>query len=142
MGEYQIGKVVGVTGDEVFVTLVDHESSPDNEWGVPDSMTVHLSSPVGPTPVLIGQPGTFVTVALPACKLLCMVTGIDMREGKVSVNDLREADADGAILLNGTTRSLSTIPVGTINAQGKFERGTDVLPTVNAPVFCGDPDAD
>lgn len=68
MSEYQIGKVVGVTGDEIFVSLVDHDSSADPEFGVPDSMTVHLSSPTGPAPVLIGQPGTFVTMpSLPAC---------------------------------------------------------------------------
>ena len=60
MSDYQIGKVVGVTGDEIFVTLVDHEPSADFERGVPDSMTIHLPTPAGPTPVLIGQPGTFI----------------------------------------------------------------------------------
>jgi uncharacterized protein len=64
MNNYQIGKVVGVTGDEIFVALVDHEPSEDCERGVPDSMTIHLTTPTGPTPVLIGQPGTFVAVAL------------------------------------------------------------------------------
>lgn len=139
MSDYQIGEVVGVTGDEVFVTLVDHEPSAASECGVPDSMTIHLQTAAGPTPVLIGQPGTFITVALPAGRLLCMVTGIEMREGKVTFTESREADADGTMLLDRATRGLSTIPVGTINASGKFERGTDVLPTVNAPVFAVSP---
>lgn len=139
MNDYQIGKVVGVTGDEIFVTLDDHDPSADSERGVPDSMTIHLPTLEGPTPVLIGQPGTFITVALPAGKLLCMVTGIEMREGKVGTLESREAKADGAMLLDRATRGLSTIPVGTIDASGKFERGTDVLPTVNAPVFAVSP---
>lgn len=139
MSDYQIGKVVGVTGDEIFVTLVDHEPSADSERGVPDSMTIHLPTAAGPTPVLIGQPGTFITVALPAGKLLCMVTGIEMREDKVSSSESREAEANGTMLLDRATRGLSTIPVGTIGASGNFDRGTDVLPTVNAPVFAVSP---
>jgi DNA helicase HerA-like ATPase len=139
MNDYQIGKVVGVTGDEIFVTLVDHESSADSERGVPDSMAIHLPTTAGPTPVLIGQPGTFITVALPAGKLLCMVTGIEMREGKVSSSESKQAEADGTMLLDRATKGLSTIPVGTIDASGKFERGTDILPTVNAPVFAVSP---
>lgn len=139
MSDYQIGKVVGVTGDEIFVTLVDHEPSADSERGVPDSMTIHLPTAAGPTPVLIGQPGTFITVALPAGKLLCMVTGIEMREDKVSSSESREAEANGTMLLDRATRGLSTIPVGTIDASGNFDRGTDVLPTVNAPVFAVSP---
>lgn len=140
MGTYQIGKVVGVSGDEIFVSLVDYERTEDAEKGVPESMTVHLPSPVGPLPVQIGQPGTFVTVSLPAAKLLCMVTGIEMRETRATVADLRAADARGEMLLDRATRGVSTIPVGTINAAGQFERGADVLPTVNAPAFAVSPE--
>jgi len=140
MDNYQIGKVVGVTGDEIIVTLVNHESPPTGERGVPDSMTVHLAGATGPVPVLIGQPGTFITVALPSGRLLCMVIGIEMREGKVSSTEMREAEAAGELPLDKVTRGLSTIPVGTIDAAGLFERGTDVLPTVNAPVFAVSPD--
>lgn len=139
MNDYRIGKVVGVTGDEIFVTLVDHEPSAEVECGVPDSMTVHLDTADGPMPVVIGQPGTFVSIALPAGKLLCMVTGIEMREMKVPVADVRDAAAEGALLLDRATRALATIPVGTIDSAGKFERGTDVLPTVNSPVFATTP---
>ena len=139
MSDYQIGKVVGVTGDEVFVNLVDYDNSTDIEFGVPESMAVHLPTASGPIPVLIGQPGTFITVSLPAGMLLCMVTGVEMREGKFSASESREAVADGLMLLDRATRGLSTIPVGTIDASGNFERGTVVLPTVNAPVFAVPP---
>jgi uncharacterized protein len=138
MTDYQIGRVIGVTGDELFVSLMDHDTSGD-ECGVPDSMTIHLATATGPSPLLIGQPGTFITVALPASKLLCMVTGIDMREGKIGGAESREAETRGTMLLDRALRGLSAIPVGTLDASGKFERGTDILPTVNAPVFAVSP---
>lgn len=140
MSDYRIGKVVAVSGDEIFISLVEHEQSEDVERGVPDSMTVHLTSSTGPIPVQIGQPGTFVMVALPAGKLLCMVTAIEMREGKPTVSELREADIQGQMLLERATRGVSTVPVGTIDVAGRFERGSDVLPTVNAPAFAVSPE--
>jgi DNA helicase HerA-like ATPase len=139
MSDYQIGKVVGVTGDQIFIALVDHETSSDNERGVPDSMTVHLPTTTGPMPVLIGQPGTFVTIALPAGKLLCMVTAVEMQEGKIGTAESKEAEVAGTLFLDRATRGLVTIAVGTLDAAGKFERGTDVLPTVNAPAFAVTP---
>ncbi len=132
---YQIGKVCGVSGDEILVNVIDYKSDATGESGVPESMTVHLASDLGPVPVVIGQPGTFVIVALPAASLLCMVVGITMREGKVSAAESKEALHSGALLLDPTSRSLVTVPVGTIGSTGAFERGADVLPTVNAPVF-------
>jgi DNA helicase HerA-like ATPase len=140
MSDYQIGKVVGVTGDEIFVSLIDHEQTTSSEMGVPESMTIHLSGSAGPVPVLIGQPGTFVIIALPAGRLLCMITGVEMREAKTMASELREVDFAGAFVLDRASRGLATIAVGTMDATGKFERGSDVLPTVNAPVFAAAPE--
>lgn len=140
MSDYQIGKVVGVTGDEIFVSLLDHEQSTGSEMGVPESMTIHLASGAGPMPVLIGQPGTFVNIALPAGRLLCMVTSVEMREAKNSASELRDVDSAGAFVLDRASRGLATIAVGTMDANGNFERGSDVLPTVNAPVFAVAPE--
>ncbi|MDR3412384.1 MAG: DUF87 domain-containing protein [Formivibrio sp.] len=140
MSDYQIGKVIAVSGDEIFVSLLDHEQSTGSELGVPDSMTIHLPSAAGPMPVLIGQPGTFINIALPAGRLLCMVTRVEMREAKTTSLELREADSDGAFVLDQASRGLATIAVGTMDATGKFERGTDILPTINAPVFAVAPD--
>src|ERR1043166_1957242 len=140
MSDYQIGKVVAVTGDEIFVSLLDHELVTGSEMGVPESMTIHLASGAGPIPVLIGQPGTFVIIALPAGRLLCMVTSVEMREAKNTASELREVDSAGAFVLDRASRGLATIAVGTLDSAGKFERGSDVLPTVNAPVFAVAPE--
>lgn len=136
MSDYRIGKVVAVTGDQVFVSLLDEDE--EGTAGVPVSMTVDMPSPNGPVPLLIGQPGTFVSVSLPSGYLLCMVTGIEMKEERIAAPDMREAASADLALLDRVSRSLSTVPVGTIDASGTFERGTDVLPTVNAPVFAVD----
>ena len=136
---YQIGKVCGVSGDEILVNVLDHRTDETGESGVPENMIVHLPSDAGPVPVVIGQPGTFVVVALPAASLLCMVVGITMKEGRYSAGESRHAALTGALLLDPTSRALVTVPVGTIGSAGTFERGTDVLPTVNAPVFAASP---
>lgn len=133
---YRIGKVISVTGDQVFVALVEHDGSEPS--GVPASMTVDLLGPAGPTPLLIGQPGTFVLVSLPAGYLLCMVTGIDMKEERISSVESKQAGQDSLLLLDRVSRVLTTVPVGTLDAAGKFERGADTLPTVNAPSFAVD----
>ncbi len=133
MSEYRIGKVVAVTGDQVFVTLLDEHE--DGSAGVPASMTVDVPSPGGPVPLLIGQPGTFVLVSLPAGYLLCMVTGIEMKEERIAASELRQAADAGLSLIDRVSRNLSTVPVGTLDASGAFERGAGILPTVNAPVF-------
>ena len=62
-----------------------------------------------------------------------------MTEAKISASEIRVADAEGTTLLDRAKRELSTIPIGTIDASGKFERGADILPTVNAPVFAVSP---
>ncbi|RKK05294.1 DUF87 domain-containing protein [Pseudoroseomonas wenyumeiae] len=133
MSHYRIGKAVAVTGDQVFVSLLDHDV--DGPGGVPASMTVDMPSAAGPVPVLIGQPGTFVLVSLPAGYLLCMVTGIEMKEERISAPELRQAADTEMALIDRVSRTLSTVPVGTLDVSANFERGTDVMPTVNAPVF-------
>ena len=69
-----------------------------------------------------------------------MVTGVEMREVNATASEIREAAADGSFVLDRATRGLATIAVGTTDAVGKFERGTDVLPTINAPVFAVPPE--
>lgn len=132
--QYRIGKVTAVAGDQIFVSLVDHDET-DPPSGVPASMTVNVQSLAGPVPLLIGQPGTFVLVSLPAGYLLCMVVGIEMKEERISSPEIRVAAAEDVLIMERVSRSLSVVPVGTLNSSGDFERGTDVMPTVNAPVF-------
>jgi len=137
---YQIGKVCGVSGDEIAINITDYKMENTHGSGVPDNMTVYLNSKLGPIPVVIGQPGSFVIVALPAASLLCMVVGITMKEGRNSSSEARDAETTGTLLLDATSRSLVVVPVGTIDSTERFERGTDVLPTVNAPVFAASPE--
>lgn len=134
---YRIGKVVAVTGDQVFVSLVDLDND-EPPSGVPASMTVDIPGAAGPTPLLIGQPGTFVMVSLPAGYLLCMVTGIEMKEERIPASEAKQADYESVMLLDRVSRNLSTVPVGTLDSSGAFERGTDTMPTVNTPVFAVD----
>lgn len=134
---YRIGKVVAVTGDEVFVALVDYDAG-DPPSGVPASMSIDVPSSAGPVPLLVGQPGTFVMVSLPAGYLLCMVTGIEMKEERIPAAEIKQASQEAVLLVDRVTRSLSTVPVGTLDVKGAFERGTDTMPTVNAPVFAVD----
>lgn len=139
MVDYQIGKVSSVSGDGIVVSLLDHEQDASTEFGVPDSMTVSLPTAEGPSKVLIGQPGTFISVALPSGRLLCMVIEIRMQEHKPTQAERNEAASDGSLLVDRASRHLTTIPVGTIDSAERFERGSDVLPTVNAPAFAVSP---
>ena len=138
MSNYKIGKIVGVTGERVFISLIDH-SDGDVEEGVPTSMIINLPTEEGPTPLLIGQPGTFVSVAIPSGTLLSMITTIDMRESVPLQSEIRSAEAEGEAIVDAHKRIVSAIPVGTIDASGSFERGTDVLPTINSSVFAVPP---
>jgi DNA helicase HerA-like ATPase len=131
---YRIGKVISVSGDQIFVSLADHDGK-EPASGVPASMSVDVPSAAGPTPLMIGQPGTFILVSLPAGYLLCMVIGIDMKEERISSVETKRAGEDALLLLDRVSRVLSTVPVGTLDTAGTFERGADTLPTVNAPAF-------
>lgn len=134
---YRIGKVVAVTGDQIFVSLIEFDND-EPPSGVPASMTVDIPSEAGPSPLLIGQPGTFVMLSLPAGFLLCMVTGIEMKEERIPIAEVKQAGQESLALLDRVSRSLSTVPVGTLDIRGAFERGTDTMPTVNAPVYAVD----
>ena len=135
MSNYRIGKVVGVSGERLFISLIDYIDGVNAEEGVPASMIVNLSSEIGPTPLLIGQPGTFVSVALPSGSLLAMITTIDMKESTPLQSDVRTAEAEGEAIVEEHKRVVSAVPVGTLDAAGTFERGSDVLPTVNSAAY-------
>ena len=98
-------------------------------------MNISIDTSVGPIPVLIGQPGTFVLVSIPNGMLLSMITDISMKETSVISNDIKKAEISNEYLIQSQLRIISVIPVGTIDASGNFERGTDLLPTVNNDVF-------
>lgn len=124
MSDYVIGKVNAVSGDIIEVSL---ENFQDNR-GVPENMIITFSQDGKPEPVLIGQPGTFLKVQLTNGMLLCMVADIKMKE-------TTQNDKSTKYAIELPTRTLTLIPFGTINEYKKFERGTDILPTVNSNVY-------
>ena len=139
MNDYKIGKVVGVSGERVFVSLIDHTDGDGTEEGVPSTMIVNLPGEDGPIPLLIGQPGTFVSIGLPSGRLLAMITTIDMKENPPVQSEIRAAEAEGEAIVDEHKRVVLAVPVGTVDAGGTFERGTDVLPTVNSSAFAVPP---
>lgn len=139
MSDYRIGKVVGVSGERIFISLVDYSDGGEMEEGVPPTMIVNLPTEGGPSPLLIGQPGTFVSVGLPSGRLLAMITTIDMKEATPLQSEIKTAEAEGQAIVEGHKRVVCAVPVGTLNSGGNFERGTDVLPTVNSSTFAVSP---
>lgn len=135
MDNYKIGKVVGVSGERIFVSLIDYSDAEGTEEGVPPTMIVNLPTDGGPAPLLIGQPGTFISIGLPSGRLLGIITTIDMKETSPLQTEIRTAEVEGEAIVEEHKRVVSAVPVGTIDAGGIFERGTDVLPTVNSSVY-------
>lgn len=136
MERYVIGKVISVSGSDVEVELFPVTEDSGKKSGVPDDMKVSVDSKdSGPTPILIGQPGSFVSIAMGAYELLCMVVNIKMVDKPFLASEFKQADLNGGVLIANIKRHLSIIPVGTIDAKGEFERGADVLPTVNNTVY-------
>jgi len=133
MRAYEIGKVVSVSGEKLIISLAP--LSVDGKKGVSEAMLVSITSPTGPENVLIGQPGSFISVQIPGSELLCLVAGIDMKESILSTTEQRNADALHEYPVDACSRELTCIPIGTIDTEGKFERGSDVLPTVNALAY-------
>ncbi|MFX1297055.1 MAG: ATP-binding protein [Promethearchaeota archaeon] len=138
--KYRIGTVIGVSGDRIDVFLTPTTDDDDISQGVPDNMCINCPSEKGPIPILIGQPGTFIQVAIPSGILLAIIVDIKMKESSFPSKLEREAEAEESYLLEFPRRLISAIPVGTIDSSNKFERGIDVLPTINSDVYAATPD--
>ncbi len=135
MSNYKIGRVVGVCSDKIEITLLDHIEACEERLGVPHCMSVSINTPNGPQPLLIGQPGSFLKIDIPLGQLLCMVTDIHMTEAQPNSSVAREIIKDGDCVFETPKRLLTVIPFGTITPNGDFEKGTDILPTVNSNAY-------
>jgi hypothetical protein len=134
--KYKIGKTIAVSGDRILVLIDEHVlNEQGEELGVPDSMCINISCESGPTPLLIGQPGSFVDVAIPNGNLLCMIAGVKMTETQIPVLQGRTQQSEEIFSLPISKRILEITAIGTIGTDQKFERGTDILPSVGADVF-------
>lgn len=135
MSNHTIGKVIGVSGDGIDIELFSFSDDSKEKTGVPEDMRVSVDvQGKGPVPILIGQPGSFVKIPMGSASLLCMVIDIKMVDKSFTSNEKKEADDTGSLLISNIKRVLSIMPIGTISGSGKFERGTDILPTVNSLV--------
>lgn len=123
MSNYVVGKVIGVFGDTIDVALDNYV----NESGVPENMLININTEQGPEPILIGQPGTFLKIQISNGMLLCMVSGIKMKDTTNNSTD--------SISVDLPNRILTLVPFGTINENNIFEKGSDVLPTINNYVY-------
>ncbi len=133
MSTYKIGKVIGVCGEKLEISLLPEDQ--DKSFGVPECMSINIDTKFGPKPLLIGQPGTFVKVAIPNGNLLCMISDIKMQETNPSALEIKQAAADDSYILETPKRILIALPFGTISTDENFEKGTDIFPTVNSDVF-------
>lgn len=130
---YKIGSVLEVRGDQIAISL--ESLAEDHSSGVSEDMSVNVTNTSGPETLLIGQPGSFVQVSLPTGALLCLVLEARMSEENISAAEKKEALDAGEYFVERIFRVLSVIPVGTLDSGGRFERGSAVLPTVNAPAY-------
>lgn len=123
MSNYVIGKVIGVFGDSIDIALDNYL----DDSGVPENMIININTEQGPEPILIGQPGTFLKIQISNGMLLCMVSGIKMKDTANNSTD--------SISVDLPNRILTLVPFGTINENNIFEKGSDVLPTINNYVY-------
>jgi len=102
--KYRIGKTIAVQGDTIEMLLEEPRRDAEGiESGVPANMTVAFDQP--PRSLVIGQPGSFVEMAIPtggllgvviACRLLdptkaFQESSVGARLGSVGDRDARPA---------------------------------------------------
>ena len=114
MQNYTIGKVIAVSGDSIIINLFDYSDTDENIYGVPENMSISITTEKGPQPLLVGQPGSFVSIAIPTGKLLAMIIDISMKESFYNQSEIKQLTENEEIYLNVSKRTISVVPVGTI----------------------------
>jgi len=127
--KYRIGKTIAVQGDTIEMLLEEPRRDAEGiESGVPANMTVAFDQP--PRSLVIGQPGSFVEMAIPTGGLLGVVIACRLL-------DPTKAFQESSI----GARVLEALAIGTLDRQGRFDRGSDVLPTVGMDVYAVAPES-
>lgn len=116
--ETLVGYVVDVKGDGLIANLLadEQESAP--------------KVTVGDEDILVGQLGSYLSVQQGPIKILCLVTRIAEQEKLADVNTA----APDAPVVSYAQRTISLIPIGSVNNEGQFERGVSIYPTTGAGV--------
>ncbi|MDE0504134.1 MAG: ATP-binding protein, partial [Candidatus Poribacteria bacterium] len=115
-----IGYVVDVQGDLLTATLVE-----DEQGHVP-------TVTIGDEDILVGQLGSYVAVRQNDVHLICLVTR--MTEQEVLAAPTIDIDGKDSTRLPFAKRMTRLTPVGSILANGEFERGVGQYPTTGAEV--------
>lgn len=113
-----IGHLVDVRGDGFTANLLadEQETAP--------------KITVGDEDILIGQLGAYVSVRQGEIKVLCLVTRIIEQEKLADAN----TQTPNAPQSTYAQRTISLIPIGTIDSENLFERGISIYPTTGADV--------
>jgi len=115
-----IGHVVDVQGNLLMATLVE-----DEQGHVP-------TVTIGDEDILVGQLGSYVAVKQNDIHLIAVVTR--MTEQEALATPTIETPGDDAASLPFAKRIARLTPVGSILADGQFERGVARYPTTGAQV--------
>lgn len=115
-----IGHVVDVQGDLLTATLIE------DEQGRAPTVTI------GDEDIAVGQIGSYVAVRQGNIKVIAMVTR--MTEQEVLAGPPIETPGEPAARLPYAKRIARLTPIGSINADGLFERGVGQYPTTGAEV--------
>ena len=115
-----VGYVVDVQGDLLTATLVE------DEQGLVPTVTI------GDEDILVGQLGSYVAVRQNDVHLICIVTR--MTEQEALTAPTIETAGEASARLPFAKRIARLTPVGSILANGEFERGVGRYPATGAQV--------
>jgi len=133
MNKFEIGKVSAVSPNRLKVEILNHQVVDGKETGVPGNMILGVEKGVGPEPLAIGQPGSFISIDIPVGSLLCTVVSIETDSPRPEGNG--EEKPSRFSRSSQQRRIMTCMPIGTISNSGSFQRGTEVLPTLGNSVF-------
>ena len=113
-----IGHVIDVRGDGLTANLLA------------DEQDAAPKITVGDEDVLVGQLGSYVSVRQGSVRILCVITRVSEQE---KLADANTASPDAPIVTYAQ-RTIALIPIGSVSADGEFERGVSSYPTTGAEV--------
>jgi hypothetical protein len=113
-----IGHLVDVRGDGFTANLLadEQETAP--------------KITVGDEDILVGQLGAYVSVRQGEIKVVCLVARV-LEQEKLADANTQIPDAPQSTYAQ---RTISLIPIGTIDSENLFERGISIYPTTGAEV--------
>lgn len=115
-----VGHVVDIQGHVLAATLVE------DEQGRAPTVTI------GDEDVLVGELGSYMAVRQNDVQLICIVTR--MTEQEALASSTIETAGEGSAKLPFAKRIARLTPVGSILANGEFQRGVSRYPTTGAEV--------